>query len=40
MVNSAMKQFKGAVELFMNLYITAVFNESRNSTIQFALKLR
>ena len=38
MVNSAMKQFKGIMELFINLDITAVFNESRNGMIQHALK--
>ena len=35
-----MKQFKGVVGHFVNLDITAVFNESRNSTNQCALKLR
>ena len=34
MVNSAMKQFKGVAELFVNLDITVVFNESWNGTIQ------
>ena len=38
MAEFAMKQFKGAAELFVNLDITAVSNEIRNDIIQRALK--
>ena len=38
MAEFAMKQFKGVAELFVNLDIIAVSNESRNGTIQRALK--
>ena len=38
MAEFAMKQFKGVAELFVKLDIIAVPNESRNGTIQRALK--
>ena len=38
MAEFAMKQFKGVAELFVDLDIIAVPNESRNGTIQHVLK--
>ena len=38
MAEITMEQFKGVAALFVNLDVTAVSNESRNGTIQRALK--